>query len=177
MTILFENWQQPVYRAHNPRWSYLPESGEGAKRCGGRFNRPGTACLYTSVSPKTAWLEAQQGFPFKSQPLTLCAYEVDCAHVLDLTSSSTLDSLEITPSELDCPWEDLADTGMDPPGWRLADRLIALGTAAIVVPSFASKACADNINVVFWQWSRQLPHRVQVIDDELRLPKDDRSWS
>nr|WP_246535096.1 RES family NAD+ phosphorylase [Methylomonas paludis] len=40
---------------------------------GGRFNRPGCAALYLSLDPTTAWMEAQQGFPFKPQPLTLVA--------------------------------------------------------------------------------------------------------
>jgi RES domain-containing protein len=33
---------------------------------------------------ETAWLEAQQGFAFKAQPLTICAYTVDCADIADL---------------------------------------------------------------------------------------------
>jgi RES domain-containing protein len=32
-----------VYRAHNPRWSFAPYSGEGAARYGGRFNPVGVA--------------------------------------------------------------------------------------------------------------------------------------
>lgn len=67
-----------VYRAHNPRWAFGPDSGQGAAQTGGRFNRPGTPTLYTSLRFETAWLEAQQAFPFKAQPMTLCAYDVDC---------------------------------------------------------------------------------------------------
>ena len=74
-----------AYRAHHPRWSFAPASGEGAARHGGRFNPVGMAALYTARRMETAWLEAQQAFPFKAQPLTLCAYEVDCADVVDLT--------------------------------------------------------------------------------------------
>jgi RES domain-containing protein len=70
-----------LYRAHNPRWAFAPTSGRGAALYGGRFNPAGTPALYTSMRPETAWLEAQQGFPFKPQPLTLCAYEVDCDDV------------------------------------------------------------------------------------------------
>ncbi|HIE54450.1 MAG TPA: hypothetical protein EYP90_04590, partial [Chromatiaceae bacterium] len=69
-------WVDRVYRGFNPRWSYDPDSGEGATRHGGRFNRPGISCLYTSASPEAAWLEAQQAFVFKAQPLTLCAFDV-----------------------------------------------------------------------------------------------------
>lgn len=70
-----------VYRAHNPRWSFDPTSGSGAAQYGGRFNPLGMAALYTSRRMETAWREAQQGFPFKAQPLTVCAYEVDCDDV------------------------------------------------------------------------------------------------
>lgn len=31
-------------------------------------------------------------------------------------------------------------------------------------------------SVVLWDWSDSLPHCVRVIDDEGRLPRDDRSW-
>jgi RES domain-containing protein len=51
-------------------WAFDPLSGEGAKRHGGRFNRPNTLALYTSLDYTTAWMEAQQSFPFKPQPLT-----------------------------------------------------------------------------------------------------------
>ena len=38
-----------VYRAHDPRWSWPPVSGEGARRYGGRFNRIGVEAFYTLV--------------------------------------------------------------------------------------------------------------------------------
>jgi len=69
--------QGTVYRAHNPRWAWAPISGEGAGRYGGRFNPVGVPALYTSWRMETAWREAQQGFAFKAQPLTVCAYDVD----------------------------------------------------------------------------------------------------
>lgn len=176
MTLLFSEWVGRVYRGHNPRWSYDPESGEGAKRHGGRFNRPGVACLYTSASPETAWLEAQQAFAFKAQPLMLCAYEVDCADVLDLSDNTVRESIGIRFEELACAWEDMVNLGREPPSWRIADQLLALGAAAVVTPSFVSHAGASDINVVFWTWSRRKPYRLEVIDDYGRLPKDDRSW-
>ncbi|MFV0302812.1 MAG: RES family NAD+ phosphorylase [Paracoccus sp. (in: a-proteobacteria)] len=38
------------FRAHNPRWSFEPLSGEGARRHGGRFNPPGVPALYLSTT-------------------------------------------------------------------------------------------------------------------------------
>ena len=165
-----------LYRAHNPRWAFAPTSGNGAARHGGRFNPTGMAALYTSRRMETAWREAQQGFAFKAQPLTVCAYDVDCADVADLTDPATCAGLRVDPADLACPWEDDASQGRDPASWRLTRRLFAAGTAGIVVPSFAPGATGADRNVVFWRWSDALPHRVVVIDDEARLPRDDTSW-
>ncbi|TCZ55241.1 RES family NAD+ phosphorylase [Roseicella aquatilis] len=165
-----------AYRAHHPRWAWAPESGEGARLHGGRFNHPGQSALYTSLRLETAWLEAQQGFAFKAQPMTLCAYRVDCEDVLDLRDAAVLAAQGIARGDLACPWEDLADRGEPVPSWALADRLRAAGTAAIIVPSFARGARPEDANLVFWRWSRQPPHRVEVIDDHGRLPQHDGPW-
>jgi RES domain-containing protein len=109
-------------------------------------------------------LEAQQGFVFKAQPMTLCSYEVDCGDILDLTSPDTLGALG-SPRRSGVPWEDMADRGLDPPTWLLADRLIAQGVAGIIVPSFAHRAGAQDRNLVLWSWATDLPHRIRVIDD------------
>lgn len=115
-----------------------------------------------------AWTEAQQAFPFKARPMTLCAYAVDCADIADLTDPQSCTDLGIASSDLACAWEDLADRGQTPPSWTLADRLIAAGIAGIVVPSFASAAGRRVRNVVFWDWAKSGPHQVSVIDDLMR---------
>ncbi|NHN86818.1 RES domain-containing protein [Acetobacter musti] len=166
-----------VFRAHNPRWSFTPLSGDGAALHGGRFNPVGTPALYTSLRMETAWLEAQQGFPFKPQPLTICAYDVDSEPVVDLTDQSSLNDLGFSLATLACPWEDLADQGNAPPSWKLAKALMADGAAGIIVPSFAPGATQNDRNLVFWAWSDSLPSRVTVIDDERRLPTTPASWS
>lgn len=176
MTLPLRRLTDPVYRAHHPMWAFDPESGDGAKLRGGRFNRPGTAALYTSLSVETAWLEAQQGFAFKAQPLTICSYAVDCADILDLTEAAARDAAGVTAAELGSAWEDLAGRGVPVPTWALADRLQQAGCVGLVVTSFAARATAADVNAVFWRWTREPPHRVKVIDDERRLPRDRRSW-
>lgn len=163
-------FQGQVYRAHNPRWAWEPESGEGARRHGGRFNPPGMPALYAAMDYKTAWLEAQQAFPFKPQPLTLCAYDVDCEDIVDLTQPPVLKELGLGHDDLACPWEDQVDRGLTPPTHSLARRLIDEGVAGIIVPCFAPGADAAARNLVFWDWRRRRPHFVRVIDDEGRLP-------
>ena len=160
-----------VYRGHNPRWQHAPESGEGAARHGGRWNPVGVPALYTSERFETAWLEAQQGFPFKTQPLTLCAYEVDCGPMLDLCDPAVQARVHPAPeSWMHEAWLDRKLRKEPVVAWEIAAQLIAEGFTGIRVPSRAKGATARDINIVFWKWTRQVPTRVCVIDDEKRLP-------
>jgi len=168
--------QSQVYRAHNPRWSFAPTSGDGAARHGGRFNAVGMAALYTSATLEGAWREAQQGFAFKAQPLLICVYDVDCEDVADLRDHATRAAFRIDAADLACPWESLASQGATPPSWTVTRQLFTAGIAAVIVPSFAPGAPASDRNVVFWRWTEALPHQVRVIDDDRRLPKNASSW-
>lgn len=165
-----------VYRAHHPRWSFAPVSGDGAAQHGGRFNPPGMPALYTSLRMETAWREAQQAFPFKAQPMTVCMYDVDCSKVADLTAPATCSDLGIDAAALGCGWEDIVDRGQIPPTWTIARRLVGSGFRAIIVPSFAANAPDTDRNVVFWAWSPGPPCSVNVVDDARHLPRNDLSW-
>ncbi|WP_024299926.1 RES family NAD+ phosphorylase [Methylomicrobium lacus] len=176
MTLAVRHFTGLVYRAHHPRWAFTPLSGEGAKKYGGRFNRPGSEALYTSLDLTTAWMEAQQGFPFKPQPMTMVAYQVNCADIADLQDLAVQQSLDYDSTDLGCAWEDLALQNREPPTWRLADRLQAQGIAGILVRSFAPGCTDDSRNLVLWQWSNAEPHAIQIIDDQNRLPKTQDSW-
>lgn len=158
-------------------WAYEPLSGVGAKRHGGRFNRPGVSALYTSLDPTTAWLEAQQGLPFKAQPMTLVAYRVDCTDIIDLTDLEVRRAVDTQPAELGCAWEGLVSRGMESPIWSLVERLREAGAVGAQVRSYAPGCTDANRNLVFWDWNKEPPHSVQVVDDMARLPKTTRSWT
>lgn len=176
MPLPFLRFDGLVYRAHHPAWAFDPESGEGAKLHGGRFNRVGTPCFYAALSLETAWLEAQQGFAFKAQPLTICTYRAEFTDILDLTDAGSRDAVQMTLAQLGCAWERLAADCKPVPTWALADRLISAGCAGVIVPSFAARATPKDRNLVLWSWSRNVPHRLEVIDDERRLPLNQSSW-
>jgi RES domain-containing protein len=165
-----------VFRAHHPRWAFAPDSGAGVAIHGGRYNPPGLPTLYTSLRLETAWLEAQQAFPFKAQPMTMCAYDVNCADILDLTDPGVRETLDMAPDQLSCAWEALAGQGVRPPGWTLAERLIGSGVAGILVPSRAAGAGQADTNAVFWHWSPASPHQVRVVDDLTACPSRRRFW-
>ena len=62
------------------------------------------------------------------------------------------------------------------PGRRAA--VAEAGAAAVLVLSFAPGAVSGrDVNAVFWRWGDGPPHRVEVVDDHGRLPRDRRSWS
>ena len=158
-----------VYRAHNPRWSWTPLSGAGARRHGGRFNRRGIRALYTSLNELTAIREAQPlGRPM--QPLTICTYDVDVEPVFDTLDKAQRRTLGVSDSDLACPtWEAEMHAGLVPASQALADRLIAAGHAGMRVRSFAAGARAGGLNLVLWTWGDARPARVTLIDDEDRL--------
>jgi len=165
-----------VYRAHHPMWAHQPLSGDGAKKHGGRFNRPGCTALYTSLDITTAWIEAQQGFPFKCQRITLVAYQVRKAEVIDLNDGDTLQALDFPADSLACGWEYLASQNQPLPTWLLADRLMEMGLAGVLVASFAPGCTPEKQNLVLWRWRNSGASQVRLIDDFGRLPKTAESW-
>lgn len=167
------HFQGQVYRGHNPRWHHAPESGQGAALHGGRWNPIGIPALYTSERFETAWLEAQQGFPFKTQPLTLCTYEVDCGPILDLCDPAIQARVRQHPEEwLHEAWLAKMQRQEAIISWEIAQQLISEGFAGIRVPSQAAGATSRDVNMVFWAWSRDCPTKVRVIDDHHRLSGD-----
>jgi RES domain-containing protein len=97
--------------------------------------------------------------------------------MIDLTEGATRAAQSVRPSHLACAWLAILRRGDTPPSWQIAQRLIAAGFAGAIVPSFALRATRTDKNVVFWKWGNALPHKVVVIDDDERLPRNDLSWS
>ena len=164
------------YRAHDPRWSFRPLSGDGAAIRGARFNPQGTPALYLALTLIGAIKEANQGFVRKIDPCVLCSYEVDCEDVCDLRTPDDQAREGFSSDDVACAWMTCLSEGERPPSWRVHDRLVGLGRAGILVPSFAPGAVATDANLVLWRWGAKFPHRVSVIDPSGRLPRNQLSW-
>jgi RES domain-containing protein len=132
--------------------------------------------LYLSLTAPTTLAEYNQGFSHRPQPVTLCAYGIDCDDLLDLSDTDQRKVADITQSELECAWELMLVLKQQPPTWLMAERLMSSGYAGIVVPSYAKNAPAGGCNIVFWDWADHPPHQVKLIDDFGYLPKNQDSW-
>jgi RES domain-containing protein len=165
------------YRAHDPRWSFRPLSGEGAAIHGGRFNPKGVAALYLALDPMTAVKEANQGFAHKIEPCVLCSYDVDCEDIVDLRTDRARKASGVASEDMAAAWFSFLAEGREPPSWRVAARLIGEGAAGILAPSYAPGATRADRNLVLWRWSAEPPHKVAVFDPSGRLPKDQLSWT
>lgn len=165
------------YRAHDPRWSFKPISGDGAAIRGARFNPKGVPALYLALEIVTAVKEANQGLARRIDPCVLCSYDVDCDDIVDLRTPETRDEAGVRLKDMACAWMDALADGKHPPSWTIYRSLTAEGKAGILVPSFAPGASTDDHNLVLWAWGGDLPHRVRVVDPNGRLPRDQRSWS
>jgi RES domain-containing protein len=166
-----------AYRAHNPRWSWTPLSGEGARIHGGRFNAKGTPALYLALELNIAIIEFNQGFPFRLvPPVTIVSYAVDCDDLIDLSNAGERRRLGVASAHMACAWKLLAETGRAVPSWAIADRMQASGAAGIVAPSYSPGASAGAQILVLWHWSDTLPHQVTIHDPGGDLPRDASSW-
>ncbi len=165
------------YRAHDPKWAFSPLSGDGAKTHGGRLNPRGVPALYLALTLDGMFLEMGHGFAHRFDPLTVCSYDVDVEDVVDLRNDAGRKANGVTVTELRCAWFDDLANRRKPASWHIAERLIAKGSAGILVPSFARGASPSMSNLVLWKWGPTLPHHVEVYDPNGRLPKYQTSWA
>ena len=120
--------------------------------------------------------EVSLGLGYRIDPCVLCSYDVDCADVADLRTSTGRAEYSVAPEELSCAWKSDVLERREPASWYLARRLTARGIAGILVPSFTLGATQRDENLVLWDWSDQPPLQVRVFVPGGRLPRNRRSW-
>lgn len=162
-----------LYRYLTPRWAFLPLSGAGAAKAGGRFNRPGVEALYLSTEPETALAEYRQGSSLPN-PATLAAYVTDLYDVVDLSTGYAAASWAPEWSGWSCEWRWIARVERKvPTSWLLGDEVIRAGCAGLLFPSTHR---SDGVNLVVFPANLSAADSLTVHDPGAMLPRDQRSW-
>ena len=166
-------YQGTAYRAHDDQWAWAAMPGEGARRCGGRFNARGVKALYLSLSPLTALLESGP-LGHLRPTVVLAIYQINVERIFDALDPEAREAEWVTELELDCPtWkEDMPKRGLSD-SQALANRLIATGYAGMRVRSYIENATPDHVNLVLWEWGDEDSGQLVLLDDQLHLPKLD----
>jgi len=161
-----------LWRAFVPRWSYLPLSGEGAARFGGRWNPVGAPTIYAARELSTAWAEYNQGFV--QHPALIARFGLTNAALADLTDSRTMDRLDLSPDLHRCEWRAILDAGAVPETHAVRERLLSDGVDGVIYPSHMSPG---GTCVALWRWNVEGAPRLEVVDPDDRLPKSPASWT
>lgn len=126
--------------------------------------------LYTSETMATAWAEYQQGFAGRTQPVTICTYDVDFQPIADLTNPAVQAILDKQFKGWQAEdWLTKKLRGQEAITWQIVDQLVDAGYVGIRVPSYAPNHPDDAANIVFFTWTQEPPTMVRVIDDDGRL--------
>ena len=161
-----------LWRAFVPRWSYLPLSGEGAARFGGRWNPVGVPTIYAARELSTAWAEYNQGFV--QHPALIARFELTGATLADLTDAVEMKRLGLSADIHRCEWRAIMDEGAVPQTHVLRERLLREGMDGVIYPSFMSPG---GTCVSLWRWNAEGAPSLEVVDPEDRLPKSPASWT
>ncbi len=136
-------------------------SGEGARRYGGRWNRPGQKALYLADSHATAIAEFHQAYVF---PGTLIAADIVSDAIVDLTDGRGGAIDEHVQDAVDAHWLRIAQIdGETPPSWEIADEWMTAGADGALVPSSQNRG---GTNLVLWRWGEDGGAEVRLVDPD-----------
>ena len=160
-----------LWRAYVPRWSYLPLSGEGAARFGGRWNPVGVPTIYAARELSTAWAEYNQGFV--QHPALIAQLELVGARLADLTDPAVLEVWSLDESIHRSEWRSDLDNGVVPATHLAYQRLLGGGLHGVIYPSFMSPGGSC---VALWRWNGPEAPELRIVDPDGRLPTSPASW-
>jgi RES domain-containing protein len=134
------------YRSAVPKYAKSRDlvTGEGSRRLGGRWNPPGLAAVYGSLTPQTAIEEAlahSRYFaipPHAAMPRTFVAIEFHLLSIFDLTDGALRRSLGVSERRLlNCDWRTEMRTQAPPVTQQLGRAVYLAGLEGILVRSAA----------------------------------------
>ena len=162
--------EMTLYRAHRPRWSFAPKSGEGARKDGGRWNLRGTPALYLSFNPMPAVAETVKGHDFR--PVLLVQYLVRGGKIADYRDATFRKHEGIRDDLTQTPWLGKAFKTVGAPLQVAAAKLIKRGWHGMIYPAAES----EGLNLVLWKWDDGEGPEVEVQDKNGDLPTTQESW-
>jgi RES domain-containing protein len=142
-----------TFRSATPHYATEKDllTGEGSRRFGGRWNPPGLAAVYASLTPETAMAEtlAHARYfglsEYDAMPRTFVAISVDLSSVLDLTDGKVRQRLAFSLKRIvETDWRKETDAGKVPFTQWLGHAAADVGFEALLVPS-AAEANGRNI--------------------------------
>ena len=134
------------FRSTTPKYATETDllTGEGSKRYGGRWNPPGIAVIYASLSPETAMAESlahhrYYGLPVEdAMPRTFVAIDADLHHVLDFRDGQIRKRLQVSEERiLTIDWRRELQTGHQPITHTIGRAAYEIGWEGVIVPSAA----------------------------------------
>lgn len=160
-----------LWRAYVPRWSYLPLSGEGAARFGGRWNPVGVPTIYAARELSTAWAEYNQGFV--QHPALIAQLELVGARLADLTDRAVLEGWGFNERLHRSEWRSDLEQGVVPATHIAYRTLLGAGFDGVIYPSFMSPGGSC---VALWCWNGTEGPVLRTLDPDGRLPTSSASW-
>lgn len=160
-----------VWRAYVPQWSYLPLSGEGAARFGGRWNPVGVAAVYAAWELSTAWAEYNQGFV--QHPALIAQLKLVGASLADLIDPAVLEAQGLNQSIHRSEWRADLDKGEVPATHLAFHDLFHAGFDGVIYPSFMSPG---GRCVALWRWNLANGPTLTIVDPDGRMPSSPASW-
>lgn len=160
-----------LWRAYVPQWSYLPLSGEGSARFGGRWNPVGVPTIYAARELSTAWAEYNQGFV--QHPALIAQLELKGARLIDTTEPDALADWGLDESIHQLEWRSELDNGAVPSTHVAHQRFVVAGVDGVIYPSFMSPGGSC---VALWRWNEAGGPLLSIVDPDGRLPISPASW-
>jgi RES domain-containing protein len=142
-------------------------SGYGSRKFGGRWNTPGLAAIYASLTPETAMAEtiahaSYYGWPVQSiMPRTFVAISFSLKRVLDLTDGDIRRRLAFSQKRIiETDWRADMAAGNVAFTQLLGQAAVDIGIEGLLVPSAADPS---GENIVAFPQNCKTPNSVVVL--------------